>query len=50
MHASVEDEEGRTFSKHRYTDRNGQEQDVFFEMTNSLGREEEDFLVFLNER
>ena len=50
MHASVEDEEGRTFSKHRYTDRNGQEQHVFFDTTNSLGREEEDFLEFLNER
>lgn len=42
------DEAGRTFSLHHYIDQHGARKRVFFETTDSLGREEEDFSDFLN--
>lgn len=48
FHATLApDEEGRTFSLHRYTDRAGDRKDLFFETTGSFGREEDDFREFL---
>jgi len=50
FHATLApDEAGRTFSLHRYTDQHGIEKDVFFETTDSFGREEEDFREFLQD-
>jgi hypothetical protein len=44
------DENGRSFSMHTYTDQSGAKKSLFFETTDSLGREEEDFLAFLHAR
>jgi hypothetical protein len=50
MHATLApDEHGRTFSLHGYTDQDGTKKSLFFETTNSFGREEEDFLEFLHD-
>jgi hypothetical protein len=50
LHASLcPDKDGRTFSMHRYTDQEGIEKSIFFETTESFGREEDDFLQFLLE-
>jgi hypothetical protein len=50
LHASLSpDKDGRTFSMHRYTDLEGMEKSIFFETTESFGREEEDFRQFLLE-
>lgn len=38
---------GRQFSLHRYKDGEGEEKQVFFESTESFGREDEDFAEFL---
>lgn len=43
------DEFGRIFSLHRYTDQDGTAKNVFFETTDSFGREEDDFLEFLHD-
>lgn len=43
------DEAGRTFSLHHYIDIQGAKKSVFFETTDSFGREEEDFSDFLHE-
>jgi hypothetical protein len=50
MHATVEDDTGRMFSIHRYTDQDGAEKTVFFETTDSFCHEEEDFQQFLRDR
>lgn len=48
QHASfAPDQAGRTFSVHHYTDPNGARKAVYFETTNSSGREEKDFSSFL---
>lgn len=50
FHASLmPDEDGRRFSMHGYTDLKGVERSIFFETTESFGREEDDFLQFLHE-
>jgi hypothetical protein len=50
FHASLApDEDGRTFSMHGYTDLEGVEKTIFFETTESFGREQDDFLQFLHE-
>jgi len=50
LHASLSpDKDGRTFSMHVYIDQGGIENSVFFETTESFGREEDDFLQFLLE-
>jgi len=49
MHTSLKDDTGRTFSMHTYTDQDGAEKDVFFETTDSFGREKEDFQQFLRD-
>jgi len=49
MHATLEDDNGRAFSMHSYTDQDGAEKDIFFETTDSFGREEEDFQQFLRD-
>jgi len=50
LHATLApDGDGRTFSLHRYTDQNGDTKSVFYETTDSFGREEDDFLKFLLE-
>jgi hypothetical protein len=50
FHATLApDEEGRTFSLHRYIDQHGAEERVFYETTDSFGREEEDFMEFLHD-
>lgn len=41
------DEAGRTFSQHHYIDQHGAKETIFFETTDSFGREEEDFAEFL---
>ena len=49
-HASLApDKDGRTFSMHVYIDREGTEKSIFFETTESFGREEDDFRQFLLE-
>ncbi len=51
MHASLApDNDGRTFSMHRYIAEDGLERSIFFETTESFAREEDDFLQFLDER
>ncbi len=48
FHATLApDEAGQRFSLHHYADGDGIEKDVFFETTDSFGREEEDFREFL---
>jgi hypothetical protein len=50
LHASLSpDKDGRTFSMHVYMDQGGIEKSIFFETTESFGREEDDFLEFLLE-
>jgi hypothetical protein len=50
LHASlIPDKEGRRFSMHRYIDLAGVEKSIFFETTESFGREEDDFRLFLLE-
>jgi hypothetical protein len=50
LHASLlPDKHGRRFSMHLYTDQEGIEQSIFFETTESFGREQDDFLQFLLE-
>jgi len=49
MHATLEADNGRAFSMHSYTDQDGAEKDIFFETTDSFGREEEDFQQFLRD-
>lgn len=46
-HASIEGKDGRTFSVHHYVDQDGSKRKLFFETTDSFGREEEDFREFL---
>lgn len=49
IHSTIlSDATGQTFSMHGYTDQDGIEKRVFFETTESSGREEEDFLEFLH--
>lgn len=43
------DEQGRTFSMHHYTDESGQKKSIYFETTDSFGREKNDFDEFLLE-
>lgn len=43
------DEQGKTFSMHAYTDESGQKKSIYFETTNSFGREKHDFDEFLHE-
>jgi hypothetical protein len=47
-HASLSDEAGRTYSRHDYSDGEGTRKELFFETTDSSGREEEDFQEFLH--
>lgn len=50
MHASLTQKgSNRTFSMHRYTGRDGVRRDIYFETTDSLGRETADFLEFLHD-
>jgi hypothetical protein len=50
MHATLEsDVTGQMFSMHEYTDESGVRKRVFFETTESFGREEEDFMDFLHD-
>ena len=50
LHASLSpDKDGRTFSMHVYMDQGGIEKSIFFETTESFGREEDDFRQFLLE-
>jgi hypothetical protein len=50
IHATLgSDVTGQTFSMHEYTDQFGKKRRVFFDTTESSGREEEDFLEFLHE-
>lgn len=44
------DEQGRTFSMHDYTDKSGQQKSIYFDTTDSFGREQDDFHKFLLER
>lgn len=43
------DEQGRTFSMHDYTDESGQQKSIYFETSDSFGREKDDFDEFLLE-
>lgn len=43
------DEAGRTFSLHRHIDQHGMQKRLFFETTDSFGREEKDFSEFLHD-
>lgn len=48
FHATLgPDDRGRKFSMHSYIDRDGTKKEIYFETTDSFGREEEDFLEFL---
>jgi hypothetical protein len=48
MHATLgSDATGQRFSMHEYTDQFGMRKRVFFETTDSLGREEDDFSEFV---
>lgn len=50
MHATLEsDVTGQIFSMHEYTDDSGIRKRVFFETTDSIGREGEDFIDFLHD-
>jgi hypothetical protein len=44
------DENGRQFSLHRYEDTSGNQKSVYFETTDSLGQEAEDFIRVLHAR
>lgn len=48
-HASFTDKAGRAFSQHRYLDQDGAKKGVWFDTTESFGREEEDFDEFLHD-
>jgi hypothetical protein len=51
LHATLSpDEDERTFSLHRYKDQDGIEREVYFETTDSFGREKDDFFEFLNRK
>ena len=47
-HATLSDKSNRTFSAHRYIDSDGVTKQVYFETTDSFGREEIDFQQFLH--
>jgi hypothetical protein len=50
MHASLKsNSNGRTYSRHNYTDASGAELAIYFDTTEARNREQEDFLEFLEE-
>ena len=50
VHASLKAHEtGRSYSRHSYTDTAGKDRRIYFETTLTAGRENEDFMRFLEE-